>query len=157
MFTKPQKEHQWLDQFIGHWVVQHECQMPDGKISKTDGTMVCRSLSGMWLICESSGASAEGDSWSSIMTLGFDLKKERYVGTFIGSMMANLWLYEGSLDSTGKKLPLETKGPAFVGNGTCNYRDTIEIVDAGLWLFTSEFQGEAGEWTKFMDGKHIRS
>jgi len=91
------------------------------------------------------------------MTLGFDTNKGCYVGTFIGSMMANIWIYEGILDSTEKRLLLETEGPAFVGDGNCKYRDTIEIVDADQWLFTSEFQNEAGQWIRFMNGKHIRS
>ncbi len=156
MFAKPQKEHQWLDQLVGEWNAAHSCTMPDGKVSQAFGTMVCRSLRGMWLVCDSNGKSTEGEVWSSIMTVGFDPGKDRYVGTFIGSMMANIWLYEGDIDATGKRLPLETEGAAFVGSGTCKYRDTIEIVDSDSWLFTSEFQTEAGDWNQFMRIEHKR-
>ncbi len=156
MFAKPQTEHHWLNQLIGDWTVKHDCKMPDGSTSNTTGSMTCRSLRGMWLVCESQGESTEGDVWSSIMTVGFDPAKGKYVGTFFGSMMANIWLYEGILDSTGKCLPLETEGPAFVGNGTCKYRDTIEIMDADTWQFTSKFQSETGDWNQFMRGEHKR-
>ena len=53
MFAKPQSEHQWLDQLVGEWTFEHECQMPDGSTSNAPGKMTCRSLGGLWLICES--------------------------------------------------------------------------------------------------------
>tara|TARA_A100001391_G_scaffold85596_1_gene55983 strand:+ start:245 stop:724 length:480 start_codon:yes stop_codon:yes gene_type:complete len=156
MFAKPQKEHQWLGQLLGDWTFEHNCQMPDGSHTNTPGTMTCRSLGGLWLICESSGTSADGDTWSSIMTLGFDPQQEQYVGTFIGSMMANIWPYQGVLDESGKRLPLESQGPKFDGSGVGKYRDTIEIVDADTWLFLSELQSDDGQWVQFMTGKHCR-
>ena len=156
MFAKPQAEHTWLDRLIGDWNFDHDCQMPDGNTSTASGKMRCRSLGGLWLVCESSGDAADSGPWSSIMTLGFDPAKDQYVGTFVGSMMANLWLYRGVLDASGKRLVLETLGPSFDGGGTCNYRDTIEITDTDQWLMTSELQTEAGEWVRFMTGKHTR-
>ncbi len=157
MFAKPQAEHQWLDQLVGNWDFDHRCTMPDGSESATPGKMTCRSLGGLWLICESSGASAEGGPWSSIMTLGFDPTQHQYVGTFIGSMMSNLWPYSGVLDPSGKKLPLESEGPKFDGTGTGKYRDTIEIVGADTWLFSSEMLTDDGKWIQFLDGRHVRS
>jgi len=156
MFAVPQQEHQWLDQLVGLWRLEHDCQMPDGNRSTTHGTMTCRSLGGMWLICESSGSSPKGGAWSSIMTLGFDPAQNQYVGTFVGSMMANIWPYRGIVDASGRRLPLESEGPKFDGSGIGRYRDTIEIVDADTWLFTSEFQSDDGKWQQFLSGKHTR-
>ncbi|QDV40365.1 hypothetical protein Enr13x_01710 [Stieleria neptunia] len=156
MFAKPQAEHAWLDQLIGDWTFDHDCQMPDGNTSTASGNMTCRSLGGLWLVCESSGDAPDSGPWSSIMTLGFDPVKDQYVGTFVGSMMANLWLYHGILDANQKRLVLETLGPSFDGSGTCNYRDTIEITDGDHWLMTSSLQADDGEWVPFMTGKHTR-
>ena len=156
MFAKPQAEHEWLGQLVGRWTFEHDCQMPGGSKSTTQGRMNCRTLGAMWLICESSGESPDGGAWSSIMTVGFDPAVQQYVGTFVGSMMANIWPYHGVLDATGKRLPLNSEGPAMDGNGTCKYRDTIEIIDAGSWLFLSEFQDADGEWHQFLSGKHRR-
>lgn len=155
MFSQPQMEHQWLDRLVGTWSFEHECTMPDGATNRAEGTIKCRSLGGLWLICESSGGSPD-EGCSSIMTLGFDPAKNQYVGTFIGSMMAHLWPYHGVLDATGQKLPLESSGPKFVGEGTCKYRDTIEIVDRETWLFTSDVQSDDGGWVPFMFGKNVR-
>jgi hypothetical protein len=157
MFAKPLQQHQWLHQLTGDWKFTHECQMPDGTLSITEGVMNCRSLGGLWLVCESTGESPDGSKWSSIMTLGYDPTLNKYVGTFIGSMMANIWPYIGVLDATGKRLPLDSQGPKFTGDGIGNYRDTIEVIDADTWLFISEFQTDTGDWHQFMSGKHVRS
>ncbi len=157
MFAKPQAEHEWLGQLVGRWTFEHDCQMPDGSTATTQGTMNCRSLGGMWLICESSGESPDGGAWSSIMTVGFDPALKQYVGTFVGSMVANIWPYLGVLDATGLRLPLNSEGPAMDGSGTCKYRDTIEIIDSDSWLFLSEFQDTDGEWHQFLNGKQTRA
>ena len=155
MFAKPQAEHEWLTQLVGKWNFEHKCEMPDGNQSAACGTMSCRSLGGIWLICESSGDSPDGP-WSTVMTLGFDPAKEQYVGTFIGSMMANIWPYQGVADSNGLRLPLYSEGPKFDGSGIGQYRDTIEIVDRDTWLFTSELQLDDGTWKQFMVARHTR-
>lgn len=90
------------------------------------------------------------------MTVGFDPSQNQYVGTFIGSMMATIWPYHGVLDSTGKRLPLNSEGPKFDGSGIGKYRDTIEIVDENTWLFISELQADDQTWTQFMCGRHTR-
>lgn len=156
MFAKPEAQHHWLDQFVGKWSFEHNCTMPDGSTNTTPGKMVCRSLGGLWLICESSGGSDDGGQWSSVMTVGFDPAKGQYVGTFVGSMMTHLWQYEGVVDASGKRLPLNCEGPRFDGNGMCPYRDTIEIVDKNTWLLLSEMQTDDGSWVKFMTGTHTR-
>ncbi len=157
MFATPQAEHHWLNQLVGDWNFEHRCVMPDGAESVTPGKMHCRTLGGMWLICESSGQSDDGGTWGSVMTLGFDTAKNQYVGTFIGSMMTNIWHYLGVLDESAKKLPLNSEGPKFDGSGIGQYRDTIEIIDADTWRFTSEILQDDGRWVQFMDGKHVRS
>ena len=88
------------------------------------------------------------------MPLGFAPAHNQLTGTFIGSMMANIWLYHGVLDTHGTRLPLNTEGPKFDGSGMGKYRNTIEIVDANTWLLTSELQSDEANWQQFMVGKH---
>ena len=157
MFAKPQAEHRWLDQLIGNWTVEQQCTMPDGTSSTTHGKMTVRSLGGLWLVCESSGESSEGDSWDCNLTLGFDPERKKYVGSFVGSMMGQLWLYEGVADESGQRLPLYCSGPKFEGPGTSEYRDTIEIVNNELWKYDSEVLGDDGNWSFIMKGQHRRA
>ena len=85
------------------------------------------------------------------MTLGYDPEKKKYHGTFVGSMMSHLWLYEGELDAAGKVLTLNTVGPSFAEEGKLtNYHDIIEIFSADHRQLSSELQSADGTWNNFM-------
>lgn len=151
MFDHPSDKHQWLARLVGDWESVSECSMgPDQEPQKSTAKMTCRMIGGLWLIAESWGDMPEGGEFRSVMTVGYDPKKDRFVGTFIASMMAYLWPYEGSLDPSGKKLPLSSVGPKFDGTGTTDYCDTIEIVSDDEWLFYGEVKSDDGQWNRLM-------
>lgn len=113
---------------MGEWEYESEGTMgPDQPPLKSTGTEVVRSLSGMWAICESQDTMPDGSMWTWIISLGYDPAKKCYVGTFFGSMMPSLWIYEGHLDSEEKVLTLSVEGPSFIGEGTAQYRDVVEV------------------------------
>jgi hypothetical protein len=103
MQVEPQKEHHWLQQLVGEWTSEAEAIMgPDKPPEKFTGTESVRSIGGLWVMCEGRGEMPGGGIATTIMTLGYDPVRKRYVGTFMGSMMTHLWVYEGGLDSTGR-------------------------------------------------------
>lgn len=147
MFDRPSEKHQWLSRLEGTWENVMECRMgPDAEVERTTARMTCRMLGGLWLIAESLSESPEGPPFVSIMTVGYDPKKERYVGTFVASMMTFMWHYEGELDAEANKLPLHCRGPKFDGSGMTDYCDTITIVSDDEWHFDGAFKGEDGQW-----------
>lgn len=157
MFAKPHSEHAWFNDLVGRWKFTHRCDAgPENPAANTGGTAAVRSLGGLWIVMECSGESAEGGPWSSIMTLGFDPKKDCYIGTFVGSMMTNLWIYEGRLDASGRQLILDVEGPKFDGSGMAKYQDIIEIVSRDHWILKSQILGDDGKWHQFMEGHHDR-
>lgn len=164
MHAEPQTEHQWLNQLVGEWTCEMECSMgPDQPPSKSTGVEVVRSLGGLWTIGEGQGESPEGPPVKSIMTLGYDPQKKRYVGSFIASVMNQLWLYEGTLDESGKKLTLDTEGPAFDDQGMPNpkkgaakYQDVIEIISPDHRIMKSQILGDDGQWHQFMTAHYRR-
>jgi Protein of unknown function (DUF1579) len=157
MYTEPQKEHQWLDRFIGEWITESECSMgPDQPPAKTKGTEVVRSLGGLWIVAEGEGDMPDGNPGQTLMTLGFDSQSDRYVGTFIGSMMTHLWVYNGSLDADGKILTLDTEGPNFTQNFITKYKDIIEFVSNDHRVMTSQILGDDGNWLQFMTAHYWR-
>jgi Protein of unknown function (DUF1579) len=86
-----------------------------------------------------------------MITLGFDPDRKRFIGTMVGSMMTNMWVYEGELDASGNVLTLNTTGPAFDGSGkTAKYQDVITVKDADNRTLTSRVHGDDGKWTDFM-------
>jgi hypothetical protein len=106
-------EHRWLEQLVGEWASEIEASMgADDPPVKHTGTESVRSLS-VWVVCEARMPTGDDSAMHSVMTLGYDPKKQKFVGTFIGSMMTYLWVYEGALDPTGKILTLDAEGPSF--------------------------------------------
>src|SRR4051794_27748290 len=157
MHSTPQREHQWLHKLVGEWVSEIESRMgPDQPVMTHRGTEVVRSLGGLWTIGESEGGMPGGDTAKTIMTLGCDPRIGRYVGTFVASMIPNLWIYSGTLDETEKVLTLETEGLDFAQKAMARYNDVITFVDDNYRTMTAQVLGEDGKWTQFMTAHYRR-
>ena len=156
--AEPQKEHEWLQRLIGEWTFESEAVMgPDQPPMKSQGTESVRSLGGLWTLAEGQGEMLDGSAFTWVMTLGYDPEKKRFVGTWVGSIMAKLWIYDGELDADGRKLSLYSEGPSMSGDGTmATYRDAIEADGGAHRTMTSEYQGEDGNWHKFMTAHYRR-
>jgi hypothetical protein len=76
MKTKPQKEHQWLQRFIGEWTME-----PSQPPSRFTGTESVRSLGDLWFLAEGQGEMSRCGTATTLLTLGYDSQKQRYVGT----------------------------------------------------------------------------
>lgn len=158
MHAELQKEHQWLQKLVGEWTYEVECVAgPDQPASKHSGSESVRSLGGIWTVAEGRGEMPGGGSATTIMTLGYDTTNQRFVGTFIASMMTHLWLYNGALDEAGKVLALRAEGPDCTGgSGTVKYMDAIEFVSDDRRILTSSMLSEDGTWRKFMTATYRR-
>lgn len=156
---KPGKEHQWLQQLVGEWTFEAECQMgPDQPPMISTGTEVVRSLGGLWTVGEGANEMPGGGGIShSIMTLGFDPVSKRFVGSFIASVMTHLWPYNGTLDAAERVLTLDSEGPGFFGDGgNAKYQDMIEIIDENNRTLSSQCLGPDGQWIPFMKSHYRR-
>jgi hypothetical protein len=155
--TESQKEHKWLDKFIGEWISETEYSMEPNQLpSKIKGTEVVRSLGGLWIIAEGVGEMPDASAGKTMMTLGFDPQSDRFVGTFIGTMMTHLWIYNGSLDATEKVLTLDTEGPNFTQSTMTKYKDIIEFVNDDHRTMISQILGDDGNWLQFMTAHYRR-
>jgi hypothetical protein len=156
---EPEKEHQWLKQLLGEWTFEGEATMgPDAPPEKFRGTERVRSIGDLWFLSEGEGQMPDGGPSTTLATLGYDPQKKRFVGTFIGSMMTYLWVYDGSLDASGKVLTLDTEGPGMTGDGKiAKFQDVIEIKSEDQRTLTSRVQGEDGTWTQMMTMMYRRT
>lgn len=146
--AKPQKEHEWLQRLVGEWSYEAPGMEPG---SKHVGTETVRSVGGLWVIAEGHGHMPDGSPSVTMLTLGYDPQKKRFVGTWLGSMMTYLWVYEGSLDSSGSVLTMETEGPSCTKEGEmARYKEAIEIKSDQERVFTSSCLGDDGQWHQFM-------
>lgn len=158
MFAKPQPQHAWLQRLIGDWTFESECVGEPGQpTSKFRGRETVKALGDLWIVGEGEGEQPGGGTARMMITLGFDPKRNRFVGTWQGSMMTHLWIYEGELDAAQRVLTLDSQGPSFTNpDQLTNYQDIIEIVSDDHRILTSRAQGENGQWTQFMTAHYHR-
>lgn len=154
MQAELRNEHRWLERLVGEWTSEMEgAAQPGEPPLKHTGTESVRSLGGAWVLCE-----GQGEMGGTVMTLGYDPAKQRFVGTFVGSMMTHMWVYEGELDAAQRVLTLDTEGPSFTDEGkTAKYRDSIEWRSDDHRVLTSRYLGEDGEWREFMTAHYRRT
>lgn len=152
MEDEVQKEHEWLQKFLGEWRSEGEGDMgPDQPPMTFQGTESVRAIGGFWIQAEGRGPMPDGSPALTQLMLGFDARKQRYIGTWLGSMMSHLWIYEGRVDASGKILTLDTVGPDMSGGDKLSrYQDIHEFVDEDHRILSSQMLGDDGQWRKFV-------
>jgi len=158
MQAEPHKEHQWLSKLVGDWIYETDCSMGPGQPpAKSKGSETVRSLGGLWVLCEGQGEMPGCGPAITLMTLGYDPQRKRYVGTWIGSMMTYLWVYDGELDAAGRVLTLNAEGPNMAAEGKmAKYRDVIEFKSEDHRTLTSHMLSDDGKWHQFMTANYQR-
>ena len=158
MKAEPQKEHRWLQQLLGEWTYEGEMQMGPGQpAEKCPGTESVRALGELWVVCEGRGEMPGGGSATMQMTLGYDPEKKAFIGSWAGSMMTQMWVYNGTLDAEANVLTLNTEGPSFAGDAKqAKYRDEITIKNKDERVLSSQVLQDDGTWKRFMTATYRR-
>ena len=156
MTVEPHKQHRWLQKLVGEWT--YETGGPTGQPGmKATGTEHVRSISGIWIQAEAEGEMPGAGPATSIMTLGCDPQRKRFVGTWIGSMMTHMWVYDGELDAAERVLTLNSEGPSMANDGTMSkYQDVIEFKDDNRRTLTARVLEADGKWKPFMTIEFMR-
>jgi hypothetical protein len=157
-FPTAQKEHRWLEQFVGQWQTESEAKMgPDQPAMKCTGTMSSRMLGDFWVVSELVGE-MPGMTVTCVQTIGYDPGKKKYVGSWVDSVTSHMWKYEGAVDDSGKALTLEAEGPNFMADGKLTmFRDAYTFKSQDHIITTSSMQSEDGTWVEFMTGSFRRT
>lgn len=153
----PQKEHEWLKQFVGEWDSVADAIMGPGQPAvKSKGTMTTRMLGGFWMVSDVKG-DMMGTPIEAIHTVGYDPQSKKYVGSWVDSVMNYMWKYQGTVDATGKILTLEAEGPNMTKPGKmAKYRDVYEFKSKDQFTMSSECLGDDGKWVQFMKSEVTR-
>ena len=150
--AKPQAEHGFLEKLVGTWDVTSSSMGND-----ETWTEVVRSLNGIWFVAEGNGQMPGGGEATTVLTLGYDPAKGKYIGSWIGSMMNYMWVYEGDVSDDGTTLNLYTTGPDFSEPGKIGeYREQIVFTDRDNRIFNSSVKQPDGTWKQFMDVQYTR-
>lgn len=159
MQATPQKQHEWLKRLVGEWVFEAECPSePGSPPGQFKGNETVRMLGDLWAICEGQSEMPGVGSGRTMMAVGYDPAKERFVGSWIGTMMPNMWVYEGTLDVSGNRLPLSTTGPDCQDpTKTRRYQDVIEFHGDNERTLTSQVQQDDGSWKRVVVARYRRT
>lgn len=159
MHATPTDQHRWLEQLLGTWTSTSSASGdPDAPGEVYRGTETVRKLGDLWIVAESDGTMPDMGPSTTLMTLGFDPERERFVGTWIGSMMTFLWTYDGALDPDGRGLSLDSLGPDMTGKGReTRFRDRIEILSPDHRTLTAHVLDASGSWQKLMQVDYHRA
>jgi len=140
-------EHRWLHRMIGRWTATPGQGCPGGQ----SWTEEVRAVGDIWVVAEASGEGPDGTPMATIVQLGHDPDKGRYVGTWIGSMMNHMWLYTGQVDKSGNRLVLDCEGPDCADpSRTARYQDIVAFFDEDHRALISRMEGDDGEWREIM-------
>ncbi len=141
------KEHEWLRQFVGEWEAAVGAEVgPKGP----EITESVRALGARWIVAESR-LSTMDPPMTAMLTLGYDPRKKKYVGTWIDSATSYLWTYEGTVDAAGRVITLEAEGPNPLSPGKLfKFRDVYELKGRDHKVLTSSMQGADGKWVTFV-------
>ncbi|BCR05619.1 hypothetical protein DESUT3_26880 [Desulfuromonas versatilis] len=156
LMAQPQKQHRWLAKFLGEWDYQVSAMMgPDKPPETFYGTERVRPLGDFWVLAEGEGEMGCGGTATTLMTLGYSLATRRFVGTWIGSMMPHLWVYDGELDAAEGVLTLNAQGPDMEGRMS-SFRDVIEFRSDDQRVLTSYMLGADDNWQEIMSATYRR-
>lgn len=158
MHIEPSKEHHWLKRYIGEWTYESECAMePGGEPMKFHGRETVRAIGDLWIQGTGRGQMPGGDEGTMVMTVGFDPERGRFVGSWVGSMMTHMWVYEGWLEGDDT-LILEATGPRCdQSGGTAKYRDITEFKGPDERAFRAVMLQEDGSWQQMMSATYRRA
>ena len=135
---------------------------PDQPVEKFAGSESVRPIGDFWVQCEGRGQMCDikeaGGKAITVMTLGYDPMKRCFVGTWIGSMMSYLWVYDGFLDASEKVLTLNAEGPSSTAEGKLGkFKDVIEFESDDHRVLTAHMLGDDGTWQQFMTANYYRT
>jgi hypothetical protein len=149
------REQVFLRKLVGCWegVADATSSNPERAVWREN----IHSVYDAWYVGEGHGAMPGGGSATTLLIVGFDRDRGKFVGSWVDTMMNHVWVYEGALDETGRTLVLETSGPDVAApERTARYRERIAFEDGDNRIFSSEIEGEDGGWKTLMTMRYYR-
>lgn len=146
---KPGKEHEFLKQLEGEWESTAKFVMAPGQepmVSK--GVETCRLIAGGLFLIIDTDAEMMGGKFVGHGTLGYDVLKKKYTGSWIDSTATGVYLVEGTVDEKGKVFTESMEGADPRTGGTFKMRMIHEIKGKDTRVLTFSMPGPDGKETQ---------
>jgi len=128
---KPTKEHGWLKGRIGTWDCTVSCPMVG---EPTQGSESTKAFGDFSILAEFKGQMM-GQPFTGMSFMTYDPIKKKYVSTWCDTTMPAIFVSEGTLDASGKKLTCTGKGPN-MESAIVEYTNILEITGPDSATFT---------------------
>ncbi|QEG23820.1 DUF1579 family protein [Mariniblastus fucicola] len=145
---------EFLKQFEGTWNV--EAKESDSEKVSHNVVMTSRAIGSQWVVSKQVGKIGPMN-FEALQTVGYDAEKELYFGSWVDSSSNYTWKLSGSVDETGTKLTLGSKGPDWNdATKKRKYRDIYEFKSETEIASVSQMMGDDGQWETFMTSKFVK-
>ena len=146
MNEEQHENHVWLGQLVGEWRCELAGLDAEGKPGKAGaGHESVRRIGELWVVTEGTGASPDAPMAHYHSTLGYDVRRGRFRGCFIGGDMSYFWDYDGEIDATRRVLSLFADGPGFEPpHAIVRYVDEMEFIGPDERILRSHLVGADG-------------
>jgi hypothetical protein len=151
----PQSEHELLKRFAGEW--QFERLSPARDAAEPDvvgqGTVSAEMVGEFFVDLRWSGEVYDSE-YSAVMSLGYDIEREAYTGSWVDSIISYRWELAGGVDESSDELVLSTSGPGPAG-GEASFRERYQFHSADAITIVGEMLHD-GEWVNIVNTKLTR-
>jgi hypothetical protein len=127
---KPTKEHEWLKGHIGTWEANVSCPM----MGNSKGTQKTEAFGSFTVKSEFQGE-WDGKPFKGMSFMTYDPAKGKYVSTWCDDSMPGIFMSEGTVDASGKKLTMTGKGANMEGK-IVDWTNVLEIKSPDEHTFT---------------------
>jgi hypothetical protein len=151
----PRPQHALLQRFAGEWKFEKRSASEGGSEPETLGSGEVRAelLGGFFVVCHWTGNLYGGD-YKAVQTLGFDVARSAYVGSWVDSIMSYQWPLSGSYEGDGKELVIQAIGPGPSGD-TKTFRERYQFDSPdSITIVAQMLNGET--WVTFMTTRLTR-
>jgi hypothetical protein len=128
---KPTKEHEWLKGRIGTWDCTVNCPMMGAPTKATETT---KAFGDFTVQAEFKGEMM-GQPFTGMSFMTYDPIQKKYVSTWCDTTMPAIFVSQGTVDASGKKLTCTGKGPNMEG-AIAEYTSVLEITGPDSATFT---------------------
>jgi hypothetical protein len=128
---KPTQEHEWLMGRIGTWEATVTCPMMGEPTKATETTKAF----GDFTIQSEFQGTMMGKPFTGQSLMTYDPVKKKYVSTWCDTMMPAIFVQEGTMDASGKKLT-STGDMANMEGAVVEYTSVYEITGPDTATFT---------------------
>jgi len=111
------------------------------------GEIQAELLGGFFVVCRWSG-NAYGTDFTAVQTLGYDVDKQAYSGSWVDSFMSYQWQYSGSIEDKSKELIFNATGPGPDGR-TTKFRERYQFKSTQSITVIGEMSRN-DQWVAFM-------